>query len=235
MHESYHKTYSPALGRDIEYLVFGHWGYPFILFPTSMGRYYENKDFKLVESARHFVESGKIKLYCIDSIDADSWYAKHLHPGQRVYHHALYDRMLHEEFVPRIRSECQVDKIGVAGCSFGGYHALNFAFRHPEQVAYLFSMGGAFDIKQHLNGYYDEQVYFHCPPDFIPDAQSSHFHDMKIVLGTSEHDFCKGENEWMSHLLHAKGIAHWLDIRPYADHDWPIWREMFPDYLSRVG
>jgi esterase/lipase superfamily enzyme len=235
VHESYHKTYSPALGRDIEYLVFGHWGYPFILFPTSMGRYYENKDFKLVESARHFVESGKIKLYCIDSIDADSWYAKHLHPGQRVYHHALYDRMLHEEFVPRIRSECQVDKIGVAGCSFGGYHALNFAFRHPEQVAYLFSMGGAFDIKQHLNGHYDEQVYFHCPPDFIPDAQSPHFHDMKIVLGTSEHDFCKGENEWMSHLLHAKGIAHWLDIRPYADHDWPIWREMFPDYLSRVG
>jgi esterase/lipase superfamily enzyme len=96
-------------------------------------------------------------------------------------------------------------------------------------------MGGAFDIKQHLNGHYDEQVYFHCPPDYIPDAQNAHFQDMKIALGTSERDFCKGENEWMSQILHAKGIAHWLDIRPHADHDWPIWREMFPDYLSRVG
>ncbi|MFM8451077.1 MAG: alpha/beta hydrolase-fold protein [Haliscomenobacter sp.] len=235
MHESYHTLYSQDLGRHIEYLVFGDWGYPVIVFPTSMGRYYEAKDFGLVESVRHFIESGKIKLYCIDSIDTDSWYAKHLHPAQRVYHHTLYDRMLNEAFVPMIQQTCHVEKVGVAGCSFGGYHALNFAFRHPEQVAYLFSMGGAFDIKQHLNGYYDDQVYFHCPPDFLPDAWNPHFQHLKIALGTATDDFCKGETEWMSHLLHTKGIAHWLDIRPQANHDWPIWRKMFPDYLAQIG
>lgn len=234
MQESYHKFWSNRLGREIEMLKFGNWGYPILLFPTSMGRYYENKDFKLIEAARGLIESGKIKIYCIDSIDRDSWYGKHLHPATRVYNHTCYDRMLNEELVPSIQKECNVDKIGVAGCSFGGYHALNFAFKHPEKVAYMFSMGGAFNIKSQLGGYYDDNVFFNNPPDYIPDAQNGHFHDMKIVLGTSEHDFCKGENEWMSQILHRKGIDHWLDIRPFANHDWPVWRQMFPEYLSKI-
>ena len=43
-----------------------------------MGRFDQNKDFGLTESVRWYVETGKIKLYLIDSIDKDSWYAKHL-------------------------------------------------------------------------------------------------------------------------------------------------------------
>lgn len=232
LQEVYEKFYSPSLGREIEMLVFGHWGYPVLLFPTSMGKYYQNRDFKLIESAQWFINKGKVKIYCIDSVDSDSWYAKHLHPSHRVHNHNLYDRMLYEELTPRLQRECGVDKVAVGGCSFGGYHAINFAFKHPDRVAHCYSMGGAFDIKQHLEGYSDEQVYFNCPPDFMPDAQSEHFYWMKIYLGTSEHDFCKTENEQMSTILHRKGIPHWLDIRPNAPHDWPVWREMFPHYLS---
>jgi esterase/lipase superfamily enzyme len=36
----------------------------------------------------------------------------------------------------------------------------------------------------------------------------------------------------MSGILHNKGIRHWLDIRPNGTHDWPIWRDMFPHYIS---
>ena len=42
-------------------------------------------------------------------------------------------------------------KVAVAGCSFGGYHAANFAFRHPGYVSHIFSMGGAFNIKNFEN------------------------------------------------------------------------------------
>jgi esterase/lipase superfamily enzyme len=234
MQEDYHKFYSPSLGRDIEMLTFGHWGYPIIVFPTSMGRYYENRDFKLVESARWFIENGKIKLYCIDGIDRDSWYAKHLHPSLRVLNHICYDKMLNEELIQAIRYQCKVDKVGVAGCSFGGYQALNFAFKHPDKVAYLFSMSGSFNIKSFLDGYYDDNVYFNNPVDFIQNEEGWRYGHMKIVLGTSEHDICRGDNEAMSHLLHQKGINHWLDMRPFANHDWPVWREMFPHYLSMI-
>ena len=64
--EDYHKWYSPTLSKDIEMLVFGHAGYPVVLFPTTMGRFYECKDFKLIESARWFLEQGLIQIYCPD-------------------------------------------------------------------------------------------------------------------------------------------------------------------------
>ncbi|GAA4409416.1 alpha/beta hydrolase-fold protein [Nibrella viscosa] len=234
MHEEYRRFYSHHLGRDIELLVYGNWGYPVLLFPTTMGRYYEYKNFGFIETARWFVETGKIKLICVDSIDRDSWYAKHLHPGARIWNHVLYDRFLCEELVPSVQRECNVSKVGVAGCSFGGFQALNFAFRHPDQVAYMFSMGAAFDIRSFMSGYYDTNVYLNNPPDYIPNAHNDHFYQMKIVLGTSAYDFCRPENHRMSEILSRKHIPHWLDVRPWGEHDWPVWREMFPHYLSLI-
>jgi len=234
LQEDYRKWYSHHLGRDIEMLVYGHWGYPVLLFPTSMGRYYQNKDFGLIDTVREAVEAGKIKIYCIDSIDSDSWYAKHLAPSMRIHNHNWYDRMLHEELVPMIQHECQTPRLAAGGCSFGGYQALNFAFRHPEQVSHLWSMGAAFDIRQFLDGYYDDNVYFNNPPDYLPNAHNEHYYRMQIILGTSVHDFCRGANEHMSHILNQKGIQHWLDIRPWGEHDWPVWREMFAQYVNQL-
>jgi esterase/lipase superfamily enzyme len=57
---------------------------------------------------------------------------------------------------------------------------------------------------------------------------------MYVVLGTGEHDICKQANIDMHQLLNHKGIANWLDIRQGANHDWPVWREMFPHYLSLI-
>lgn len=234
MKESYIKYYSHHLGRDIEMLVYGHWGYPVLLFPTTMGRFYEARDFQLTEAVRGHIESGRIKLYCIDSIDRDSWYARHLHPGARIWNHMLYDKFLCEELVPYIQRECNVGKIGVAGCSFGGFQALNYAFRHPDQVAHLMSMGAKFDIRSFMDGYYDDNVYYNNPPDYVPGLQNDHLYQMRIVLGTSEYDFCKESNIQMSHLLGAKGIPHWLDIKPWGEHDWPVWRDQFPHYLNGI-
>jgi esterase/lipase superfamily enzyme len=72
--EEFYKWHSPSLDRDIQMLVFGHAGQPVILFPTSKGSYYQNKDQGMIEAARWFVETGKVKIYCPDSVDADSWY-----------------------------------------------------------------------------------------------------------------------------------------------------------------
>jgi esterase/lipase superfamily enzyme len=234
MKEDYRKWYSPTLGRDIEMLVLGHWGYPILLFPTSMGSYHQNKDMGLTSSVREFVEAGKIKLYCISSIDADSWYAKHLSPAIRAYNYDVYDRFLSNELVPAIEHECSVGRIGVGGCSFGGYHALNFTCKHPDQVAYLFSMSGSFDVRSFVDGHYDDHVYFNNPVDFMQHIEGWRFGHLKIVLGTSEWDICMNDNLKMSRILHNKGIDHWLDIRGWETHDWPLWCQMLPEYISKM-
>ena len=232
LREEYHKWYSPAIGRDFEMLVFGHEGYPVILFPTSQGSYYQNKDQGLIGTANWFLERGKVKIYCPDSVDAWSWYNKSIPPGQRAWHHTLYDRLLLEEVLPRVRHETGYSRVAVAGCSFGGYHAANFAFRHPGLTGYCFSMSGVFDIRSFADGYYDDNVFFNNPVDFIPGAHDPELWKMGIVLGTAERDICRGQNERMSRLLSDKNITHWLDIRPDRDHDWPVWKEIFPHYLS---
>ncbi|MDX1943462.1 MAG: alpha/beta hydrolase-fold protein [Saprospiraceae bacterium] len=234
MKEIYHKWYSHSIGKEMEMLIFGHQGYPIIVFPSSMGRYYESKDFKLVESARWFIERGFVQLFCLDSVDIHSWYNKGIHPAQRVMNHIWYDKMVYEEVVPSIRWNTQVGKVAVAGASFGGYHATNFALKHPDAVSHLYSMSGAFDIKMFMNGYYDDNVYFNNPVDFVHGLNHPDIWRMKIVLGTSEWDICRPANEHLSHLMNQKNIPHWLDMRGWKEHDWPLWREMFPHYLSLI-
>lgn len=232
--ESYHRWYSPNLGKDIEMLVYGHRGYPVIIFPTTKGRYFESKDFGLVQTAGWFLERGFIQLFCPDSIDSWSWYNRGIHPAHRVMNHIQYDKMVLEELVGRVRWNTGTGKVAVAGASFGGFHAVNFAFRHPEVVSHLFSMSGAFDVKSFMDGYYNDDVYFNNPVDFIPGLNHPDLWRMNIVLGTSEWDICRPANEHISHLLHRKSVGHWLDMRGWKEHDWPLWQEMFPHYLSLI-
>lgn len=234
MREEYKKWFSNNLSMDVEMLVFGHAGLPVILFPTSMGRYNENKDFKLIESVRPFIEGGKIKIYCPDGVDSLSWYNKTVHPADRVKNHIWYDKAILEEVLPLAQQETGFTKVATAGCSFGGYHAANFAFRHPWTVSHLFSMSGAFDIKSHLDGFYNDDVYFNNPVDFLPNDINPDLWNLKIVLGTADRDICRPHNVRMSAILTEKGIDHWLDIRQNADHDWPLWREMFPEYIGKM-
>lgn len=239
MQEFYHKWYTQYLSRDFEMLVFGHSGFPIILFPTSKGKYYENKDFGLIGSALELIESGKVKIYCPDGIDGQSWYNYDIHPADRVKTHMAYERVILNDVIEFAKYETNSKTVGVAGCSFGGYHALNIAFRNPDKISYLFTMGGAYDIKQFIMGYYDENCYFNNPPDYMPNLNDEWYLEkikrMGIILGTGEWDMCLDENKRMSEILTSKNIPHWLDIRSGTGHDWPWWKEMFPLYLSKIS
>jgi esterase/lipase superfamily enzyme len=234
MQEQYVNDYSPILGRHMEMLIFGHAGRPVILYPTSMGKYYQNKDFKLIEAASWFIQNGLIKIYCPDSVDNESWYNYDVHPATRAHRHMQYDAYIRHEVLPRALHETGHSRAIMAGCSFGGYHAMNFGLRYPGLTSHIFSMGGAFDIRGRVFGYYDDNIYFNNPVDFAPNLSDGALYGVGIVLGVGEHDFCIADNYRMSEILARKGINHWLDIRPGANHDWPVWREMFPHYLSEA-
>lgn len=219
-------------------LVFGHSGFPVILFPTSKGKYFENKDFGLIGSAAELIDSGKVKIYCPDGIDSESWYNYGIHPADRVKTHLAYERVILNDVIEFAKYETGSKTVAVSGCSFGGYHALNLAFRHPDKVSHLFTLGGAYDIKQFIMGYYDDNCYFNNPPDYMANLNDPWFLErikkMGIILGTGEWDICLEENKRMSGILHSKEISHWLDVRQSTGHDWPWWKEMFPYYLSRI-
>jgi esterase/lipase superfamily enzyme len=236
--EEYYKWYTQYLSREFELLVFGHAGYPVIAFPTSQARYYELKDFGLIGSASHLIESGQVKIYCPDGIDSYSWYNYSIHPADRVKTHNGYENVILNDVIEYARQDSGYNKVALAGASFGAYHAANIAFRFPDKVGYLICMGGAYDIKQFIMGYYDDNCYFNNPPDYLPNLNDEWYlgriRKMGIVLGTGDQDMCLQDNINLSNILNSKGIHHWLDIRHGAGHDWPWWRQMFPDYLSQI-
>src|SRR5690606_9141350 len=167
------------------------------------------------------------------------WYNYSIHPADRVKTHIAYENLILHDVIEFAKYETGAERVGVAGCSFGAYHASNLAFRHPDKIGYLISMSGAFDIKQFIMGYYDDNCYFNNPPDFLPNLNDEwyleRFRQLRIILGTGEYDICLDENKRLSQILNSKNIDHWLDIRKGAAHDWPYWKEMFKDYLAKVN
>jgi len=95
-------------------------------------------------------------------------------------------------------------------------------------------MGGAFSIKSFMDGFHDDTVFYNSPEDYLPGLNDHELWNMDIVLGTSNWDICFDANLKLSRVLAHKDVPHWLDIRPDREHDWPVWREMFPHYLSRI-
>src|SRR5262245_55455930 len=62
MQREYHKFDSRHLNRAMEFLWFGHQGPTAVLFPTSMGRFYQYEDFSLISSLSEKIESGQLQL-----------------------------------------------------------------------------------------------------------------------------------------------------------------------------
>ena len=91
-------------------------------------------------------------MICIDSVDQESWYNKGAHPADRLNRQNAFDAYLALEFAPFVRNRTSWRQMGTTGCSFGGYHAINFALRHPDIVTYAVSMSGAFNIPVALSG-----------------------------------------------------------------------------------
>lgn len=238
MKEEYHKWQSQFINREFEMLVFGSTGFPIIVFPTSRARYYQVKDFGLINAVENLIDSGKVKIYCPDSLDNESWYNKNIHPADRVKTQIAYEEVILNDVIEYAFQDTGFDKVGLAGCSFGGYHSINIAFRNPDKVAYIFSMGGASNIKNFLDGYFDDNCYFNNPPDYLPNLNDPWYLDrirkMGIVLGTGDGDICLEENKILSKILNQKQIPHWLDLRENTGHDWRWWKEMFVEYLNKI-
>jgi esterase/lipase superfamily enzyme len=236
MKRDYHRWYARTLGRDMELLVFGHAGPAVLVFPSSMGAFFEYEDRGMVTAVADKLERGGLQLVCVSSVDSESWYNRRAHPRQRIVRHLQYEAYLLGDVVPLVRHINPSAPIGTTGCSFGAYHALLLAMRHPATFTSCITMGGAFDITQFLDGYYDEDAYFLNPTHFLPNLADRHYLDQfrrnKWVLVTGVDDICRGATEAMAGMLHAKRIANSLHVWGNGSkHDWPDWRPMAAAYL----
>ena len=235
MYREYHAWVSPSLGRKMEFLWFGERGRLALLFPTSMGRFFQNEDFNLVGSLSDKIDCGELQALCVDSIDEESWYCKTAHPRDRARRHDEYDRYLRYEMIPYALDRAGAGSLAVFGASFGAYHAANVAGRYPELVDRAILFSGLFDIHRFVGDYWDDTCYFHCPTAYIANmdaAWTERLARVQWIIATGEHDTLAPQNREFALLLGAKAIPHHAELWPGVfGHDWPWWKENLRRFL----
>lgn len=236
MNREYHKTHSTSLDREMELLVFGHAGLPVIVFPTSGGRFYEFEDRGMIAALAEKIDAGRLHLFCVDSVNHESWYNLQRAPRRRIERHMEYETYLLQEVVPLIRQKNQEPRLLAIGCSFGGYHAVNIALRHPDIFSGFLSVSGTFDLSVFLDGYYDDDCYFHLPTHYIPNLKDPWYLDRyrnnSHVLVTGWDDQCLAQNQNLDRILNEAGVPHRFIVWNWQNsHDWPAWQRMVQEYL----
>jgi esterase/lipase superfamily enzyme len=236
MHRVYYKWFSSSLEREMELLVFGETGRPALVFPTSGGRFYEFEDHGMVAALADKIEAGELQLFCVDSVNAESWYNVRIAPRQRILRHMEYERYLLHEVRPFLREQDGAVRPLAMGCSFGGYHAVNLALRHPEFFAGFLSLSGTFDVSTFLDGYCDKDCYLQLPTFYLPNLADrwflDHFRANSFVLVTGWDDQCLEQNQNLDRILTERNISHRFDVWDAQNsHDWPTWQRMAAEYL----
>ncbi len=245
MNIEHHEWLSPALGHDMDLKVYGFFGRPVLAFPAQGSTFHEFEDMGLLSAVSAWVESGKIRIFTVGSIDGQSWANGSIHPADRAMRHLDYERYIMGEVVPFIHRHCGNSETGILACgvSMGGYHAANFFFKKPDVFDTVISMSGIFQLSSLIGDYMDDNVYFNSPIHYLPNMEDTWYLDNyrrgRIVISV-------GQGRWeepaiddarnLASILETKGIECWLDMwGSDVDHDWPWWRKMLPYYLESLG
>jgi esterase/lipase superfamily enzyme len=236
MKREYHRWWSPSLQRNMDLLIFGHSGARVLVFPTSMGKFYEWEDRGMIGALGDMIERGWFQLYCVDSVDAESWYNYGAHPGYRAWRQMQYEWYLLNEVLPLSRHLNPNRYLIATGASFGAYHAMNLGLRHPGTVNRILAMSGIYDISRWVAGYHDDNIYFNNPVAYIKNAHDPHHLEalrrLDLIIAVGEHDPNIGSSRYLSDLLWQKNIWHALRVWDGWAHDWPWWRQMVRLYLG---
>jgi esterase/lipase superfamily enzyme len=232
--------HSPNLDKPMEIVTYGHYGFPLLMFPTAAADYLEYERFQVIDVIAEYIDAGKVKVFSINSINRDSWMKRDLHPQWRAARQSAYNNYVTEEVAPYIWNSCN-GRLGIitTGASLGAYHCANQLFRRPDLFDGMIAMSGNYNIRQFAVGYFDENVYFNSPLDYLPNLNDDYYlpmlqkkHHIHILSGQGAYENPDGSRQ-LAGLLAAKGIPCNLDLWGYdMPHDWPTWRAMLKYYLG---
>lgn len=250
MKVQYYKEFSYNLNRDMEFKVYGHAGKPCIAFPCQDGRFFDYENRGLIDSIKWYIEQGKIQVFCVDSVDIDTWSAKWKNPVDRINYQECYYRYITEELTHRVYEiNTYGNGGGVAsgilafGCSMGAYHAVNFFTRRPDIFDAVLALSGIYKASFFFDSFSNTEVFYNSPIDSL--ANMSYDHHYVDLYKRSRIIVCVGQGNWEEECLDNTrqldtqfkrlGVPAWFDYWGYdKPHDWPSWLEQAPHFLYHI-
>jgi esterase/lipase superfamily enzyme len=239
----YKKTsswFSPSLNKEMPIATYGHFGFCILLIPTAAADYLEYERFQMFDALAPLINSGKCKVYSIESINKESWMNNQMLPEHKAIRHNQFNQYVYTEVIPYIKNESGADTfIYTCGASFGALHAMNLYLKRPDALNGAISMSGVYDLTEYTKGYWDEQVYFNSPIHYVPNLKDEWYlnkikasHHLHIYTGSGDYEDPEA-NKRFSKVLWDKDIWHELQVWGNdIKHDWPTWRKMLPYILD---
>jgi esterase/lipase superfamily enzyme len=77
--------------------IYGNYGAPILAFPTSCGDEWEMEGQGMIRTLSPYLEQGRIRIFCINSVNSDSFQNKGAHPFHRSWMQAQYDAYVANE------------------------------------------------------------------------------------------------------------------------------------------
>jgi esterase/lipase superfamily enzyme len=220
----------------MELLTYGHAGARVLVFPTSMGRFFDWENRGMLNTLAHHINNGWIQVYCVDSVDNESWYNDHVDGHTKAARHLQFHNYIINEVLPLTQSKNDNKYLMAVGASFGAYHAVNIALRYAHLFDRAIGMSGLYDVRKFSNGQYDELIHECNPLELVrslsdPEKLKQIQHiDWIIPIGKEDPSFAN--NEAFSQALWDKGIWHAFRAWDGNAHDWPCWQDMILHYIG---
>jgi esterase/lipase superfamily enzyme len=224
-------------------LAYGHFGRPLVAFPSENGEPHDWEDRGMVEAIAPLLDDGKVKLYCVPSLDRDSWTRGDLPLEERARRHGHYEWWVLTKLVPFVQADSHTHELMAVGASFGAYHSVNFCLKRSDLFPVAIGMSGVYDVSVQGGGERGEAVYFNNPMDYVANLQGDHLDWLRrqasvlLVCGQGQWEDTTGaldSTKRFGALLAEKGIPHEVDLWGHdVPHDWPSWRRQLAHHLPR--
>ena len=232
--------YSPSLNKEMPIATYGDFGLALLLVPTAAADYLEYERFQMMDHLAPVINSGKVKVFSIDSINNDSWMNNEMNPRDKSIRHQHWNNYIYNEVVPFIRNSTSPETpVITCGASFGALHSMNLFLKRPDIINGVIAMSGVYDLTEYTKGHFDDDVYFNSPSHYIPNLTDHNTlelirrsNNIHILTGSGAYED-PGASGRFAKQLYDKGINYELDIWGEDwTHDWPTWRAMLPHYLG---
>ncbi len=240
MDRSITSWFSPSLFKEMPIVTYGSYGFSLLLVPTAGADYLEYERFQMMEYLAPFIDSGKMKVFSIDSINKESWLNNEMAGEHKAIRHNQYNDYVYNEVIPFIKNATSWNTpIILAGASLGALHSMNLFLKRPDLINGVIAMSGVYNLTEYTKGFFDDQVYFNSPIHYMPNLtdhnvlqQIRSSNNIHILTGTGSYEAPDAAREFAG-VLYDKGINYELSV--WGDewtHDWPTWRAMLPLFID---
>lgn len=238
---------SASLGTTMNVLSFGSEGYPVVVFPTKGAGCDQWEQFGMVDELTPLIDAKRIRLFCVDTVDTESWIDTEANKEYRTDRQESYYHYICDELLPLVHEVYGNELRPLAvGADLGATHAAIVSLRRPDLFEGCIALSGVYRTSYYFGDWMNPTLYDNDITAFLSNMEVTHDY---VALYNKRHlVFCVGQGPWeegvsdlrvLSEEFDRLGVNAWCDFWGFdVSHDWPWWKKQldyfFPIVLDEI-